>query len=181
MTADAHPVTAHGRFAPDPIPLARSVDEQPTAPGIAAPPELAALFCQGQRRGQEIVDDAVPTARCRSHRAVRTKPVVDPLKGLIHRASPRGGVECRIVGKGADRVTHRPKSRQLTRGRRAPGSRDGVRGQELDGTFRCIEVVVRRFAVASSATIVGSRPVEAVRQPERGVRSELPCNGVHRR
>ena len=181
MTADTHPVPTHRRFAPDPVLLARAVHEQPPATGIPTAPESVAFVSERQRRGHEVVRDAVPAILRRPHRPVGAKPVADSLERDVHGTPPDRGVEIGIVGKRTDRVTERTQPFELGLGRWAPGVGDGVRRQELDGPLGCIEMVMWWFAVPSASAVMGARPVEAVSQPKGRVRPKLPCNGVHRR
>lgn len=181
MSADAHPVPAHRGFAPDPVLLARTIDEQPPTAWVAASPETVSLGGQRQHRRQEVVGDAVPAARCRTHRSVRAQAEAHTPERYVDLGSPHVHVDLRVVGKGADRVTQQAQPGKLPLCGWPAEIRDSVGRQELDGTRGCVEMVMRRFGVARTPTVVGTGPMQAVGQPERGIRPERPCNGLHRR
>jgi len=181
MTADTHPVPTHGCLAPDPVLLSRAIHEQPPAAGIATAAEAVALTGKRQRGGQEVIGDTIPAVLRRAYRSVGTKPVADAVERDIHRTPPVVRVEVGIVGERTDRIPEGAEALELGLRRRAPGIRDGVGREELDGPLGCVEMVMRGFAVSGTSAVMRAGPVEAVRQPEGGVGPELPCNGVHRR
>lgn len=180
MTADAHPVPTHGRFAPDPVLLARAVHEKPATARVAATPQSVALLGQRQRGRQEIVGDSVPALRRRPNGAIRVEPVVDPIELAIHRFAPADAIEGRVVSQRADRVADRAQPGELAEGGRLARVRDRVGRQELDGSFRGIEMVMWRFAVPGPSTVMGAGAMKAVGQRQGRVSPELPCNGIHR-
>ena len=181
MTADAHPIATDRRLAPDAIPHARAVDEQPSAARVATASQSVTLLRERQGGRQQLVDDGVPTRGDRPDGAVREDPVLDPLQGTRHDRSPAVRVEPRVVGQVADRRAQGAQAGELTIRGWSARIGDRMRRQELDGPLGCIQVVMWRLAFARSSTVVGTRPVEAVRECERGVRPEGPCNGLHRR
>ena len=179
MTPDAHPVAAHCRLAPDAVPRPRPVDEEPPATRIPAAPQAVTLLRESQRGGQQVVGDRIPAVRGRPQRSIGPQAVVHSLELPVERRAPLVSVEPGIVGERADRVAKRTQPSKLAIGRRRARVGDGVRGQELHGARRRIEMVVWRFAVPGASTVMGARSMEAVRQTERRIRPELPGNGVH--
>ena len=181
MSPDTHPIPTHGRLTPDPIPFTGAIGEQPPAAGIATASQLLAFLGQREGSRQQIVRDGVPTGRGGADGPVSLEPVGDAAEGSIHVGAPGVEVERGVVVEATDRGPHRSQARELSGRQGCPRIRDSMRGQEFDRALGCIQMVMRRFAVPRSSSVMGTGPVEAIRQPERRVRSESPCNGVHRR
>ena len=180
MTTDAHPIATDRRLAPDPVALPRAVDEQPSAAWVATATQPFALLCQRQGGGQQVIDDRIPAGGRRPDRAVGAEAVVDPGEGRIHARTPSALLVVRVVCQSTDGRSQCAQALELARRRRLTQIGDGVGSQELDRACRGVEMVMWRFTVSCPAAVVGSRPVEAVCQAQRGVGPERPCNGVHR-
>ena len=143
--------------------------------------ESAAFPGEREHGREKVVGDAVPTRRGGPERAVGRQAKGDTPEVGVDRGVPRDEIQARIVGEGAGERPDRSQAFELADGRDRPRCRHGMGRQELDGVQRCIQVVVPGIPGLRAPSIVGTRPVRAVGEAQRGIGAQVRCNGKHGR
>jgi hypothetical protein len=126
VAAHLDPIPAHGHLAPDAAAIARPIDEDPAAEGIAAGREACPVVRELDDRRQQLVAEPRPPRRDRPQRALGREAVGRAGKASAQVVRPRRKVPIREADERPCGVSRRPEAPELIRRRQAGRERDVV-------------------------------------------------------
>jgi hypothetical protein len=156
VAGDLGAVPARSHVAPDAAAVARTVEEDPAAQGVAADPQAIASRHEVEQGGQQLVGQAVPAQARRADCAAGLEPV----RGL-----PELVIEGRRQGirrpgrKRPDGAADGGQAVQDGLGGEARRDVDRVVDEEADEVDRVGEVVVGRIAGPRASMMMPTGPV----------------------